>query len=265
MTQRDVIADLSAEVEEVDALVSGIDPADWQLPTPAPGWTVANQVAHLAFVFHLAGTAATDPVRFAALMEGAATAGFTAAVNAALDGYPDDPEELLGRWRTERETAIKALATVPGDQLVPWMVRPLPPAVLCCAGMMETFAHGQDIADALGVTRRRTDRLWHIAWFATLTWDFGYQSRGLTPPDVQFRYELTAPSGELWEFGPADAEQRITGPAEDFCLLVTRRRHRDDLAVRAVGPDAEAWLDIAQAYRGPSGDGRRPGQFATRA
>lgn len=260
MTQRDVISDLTAEAEEVDALVAGLDPAGWRQPTPAPRWTVADQIAHLAFVFQLAGTAASDPERFAVLMEGAAT-NFTAAVNAALDGYPSDPEELLGRWRAERDAAIKALAAVPADQVVPWMVRPLPPAVLCCAGMMEMFAHGQDIADALGVTRRRTDRLWHIAWFATLTWDFGYQSRDLTPPDVQFRYELTAPSGDLWEFGPADGEQRITGPAEDFCLLVTRRRHREDLAVHAVGPDAERWLDIAQAYRGPAGDGRRPGQF----
>jgi uncharacterized protein (TIGR03084 family) len=136
--------------------------------------------------------------------------------------------------------------------------------VLACAGMMELFAHGQDIADALGVTRTPDDRLWHIALFATLVWDFGYQSRGLTPPDTQFRYELTAPSGALWEFGPADAEERITGPAEDFCLLVTRRRHRDDLRLTAMGEEADRWLDLAQAYRGPAGAGRRPGQFAAR-
>jgi len=116
-------------------------------------------------------------------------------------------------------------------------------------------------ADALGVARERTDRLWHVAWFATLTWDFGYQSRRLVPPEVQFRYELTAPSGAIWEFGPADAEQRITGPAEDFCLLVTRRRHREDLRIEAFGADADQWLDIAQAYRGPAGAGRQPNQF----
>ena len=133
--------------------------------------------------------------------------------------------------------------------------------VLACAGMMEMFAHGQDVADALGVTRTYTDRLFYLALFVTLTWDFGYQSRGETAPDVQFRYELTAPSGEVWEFGPPDAEQRITGPAADFCLLATRRRHRDDLDVKAVGADAEHWLDIAQCYRGPAGEGRRPGQF----
>jgi enediyne biosynthesis protein E11 len=261
VTQRDVIADLTAEAEAVETLVAGLDAADWARPTPAPGWTVASQIAHLAFIFRLAGTAAADQELFAAMIA-KASSNFEGAVNAALQEYAGDPPEvLLSRWRAERDSSIKALAAVPAGQLVPWLVRPLPAPVLACAGMMELFAHGQDIADALGVARTPDDRLWHIALFATLVWDFGYQSRGLTPPDVQFRYELTAPSGAVWEFGPADAEQRITGPAEDFCLLVTRRRHRDDLAVTAVGADADHWLDIAQAYRGPAGDGRRPGQF----
>jgi uncharacterized protein (TIGR03084 family) len=82
-------------------------------------------------------------------------------------------------------------------------------------------------------------------------------------PDTQFRFEIVGPSGALWTFGPEDAAQRITGPAVDFCLLVTRRRHRADVAVRAVGADAELWLDVAQAYRGPAGPGRQPGQFRT--
>jgi uncharacterized protein (TIGR03084 family) len=257
----DVITDLTAEAEEVDRLVAGLPAAGWRLPTPAPGWTVAHQVAHLAFVFRIAGTAAADADRFTAMMS-AIGGNFDRAVNEGLREYvAQPPGVLLARWRTERDTAIKALAEAPPDRPVPWLVRPLPPAVLCRAGMMELFGHGQDIADALGTRPLRTDRLRHVAWFATLTWDFGYQARGLTPPDVPFRYELTAPSGALWEFSPAGAAQRITGPAEDLCLLVTRRRHRDDLALTATGADADAWLDIAQAYRGPAGEGRRPGQF----
>ena len=261
MTQRDVIADLTAASEEFEGLVAGIDEAGWQQPTPAPGWTVAHQVAHLAFIFRLAGTAASDAELFGALAAKAA-ANFEGAVNAALADYLSDPTEvMLNRWRAERDSAIKALAAVPADQLVPWLVRPLPPAVLASAGMMELFAHGQDIADGLGVTVERDDRIWWISLFVTLTWDFGYQSRGLTPPAAPFRYELTGPSGAVWEFGPADAEQKITGPAEDLCLLATRRRHRDDLALTATGVDADAWLDIAQCYRGPAGEGRQPGQF----
>jgi uncharacterized protein (TIGR03084 family) len=260
--QQQVIADLTADADVVDGLVAGLDDAGWSRQTPAPGWTVKHQIAHLSFVLGIAGTAAAEPERFRAMI--ASTGGnFDAAVNASFDDYLSDPPEvLLTRWRAERDSAIKALDAVPADALVPWLVRPLPPFVLACAGMMELFAHGQDIADALGVRVLRTDRIRYVAQFATMVWDFGYQARDLPIPDVQFRYELVAPSGEAWEFGPADAEQRITGPAVDFCLLATRRRHRDDLAVSAVGAEADHWLDIAQAYRGAPGAGRTPGQFA---
>lgn len=260
----DVIAHLVAEGDIVDRLVADLDESGWSTPTPAQGWTVAHQIAHLSFVFRLAGMAAGQPEAFAGLTARIQDPGaFDAAVNGALAQYePFTPAELLPRWRAERAAAQQALAAVPADSLVPWLVRPIPPAVLAAAGMMELVGHGQDIADALGVTREWTDRIKHVVGFAIAVWDFGYQARGLTPPDVRFGFELVAPSGAVWRFGPDDARQRITGSAVDFCLLVTRRRHRADLDVTAVGADADAWLDIAQAYRGPAGPGRAPGQFA---
>jgi hypothetical protein len=48
----------------------------------------------------------------------------------------------------------------------------------------------------------------------------------------------------------------VTGPAEDFCMLVTQRRAPRELDVVAVGPDAQKWLTIAQAFAGPPGPGR---------
>ncbi|UUV29235.1 TIGR03084 family metal-binding protein [Amycolatopsis roodepoortensis] len=259
---RNVIRDLTTEGEQVDALVAGLDDAGWDLPTPATGWSVKHQIAHLAFIFKIAGLSAAEPRAFAELAKSSMARGFDAAVNAALDDYLGDPNEvLLSRWRAERDAGIKALAAVPADQVVPWLVNPLPPAILACAGMMELFAHGQDVADALGVRPERTDRLAYLVGFAVRVRDFGYEARGLTPPEQEFRFEITSPSGQLWTFGPGDSPERITGSAEDFCLLVTRRRHRDDLDVRAEGALADQWLDIAQAYRGPAGEGRSPGQF----
>ncbi len=145
--------------------------------------------------------------------------------------------------------------------MVPWLARPLPAGILASAGIMELFAHGQDIADTMAAPVEHTDRIWHLVAFAVRTWDFGYIARGLQAPAGEFRFELVSPSGELWQFGPDDAGQRVTGPAVDFCLLTTRRRHRDDLALTAIGAEADQWLDIAQAYRGSPGQGRRPGQF----
>lgn len=260
--QHDVIADLIADGDEVEALVAGLDGAGWDLPTPAPGWTIAHQIAHLAATFHLAGLAAGDPATFQALSM-KLSSDFNANVTAALAPYLAAPRtELLAHWRSERAAAEQALAQVPEGQLVPWLVRPIPAPVLAAAGMMELFGHGQDIADALRVPRKPTDRLRHLVEFAARTWDFGYQTRGEPTPDSQLRFELTAPSGARWEFGPPDGSERITGPAADLCLLVTRRRHRADLALSAAGAEADHWLDIAQAYRGPAGPGRSPGQFA---
>lgn len=254
------IAVLTAAAGEVDALVADLPAADWTLDTPAEGWTIAHQVGHLAFVFSLAGMAAGRPDAFRAATA-SITGGdaFDAAVNGALAGYIHlGPAELLARWRAERDAGIAALAAAPADGVVPWLVNPLPPVVLASAGMMELFAHGQDIADTLGVVRTHTDRIAYLVHFAVRTRDFGYAAHGLTPPAEEFRFEITAPSGAVWEFGPADAEQRITGDAVDLCLLVTRRRHPDDLGVKAVGELAEQWLAIAQAYRGPAGTGRAP-------
>jgi hypothetical protein len=47
----------------------------------------------------------------------------------------------------------------------------------------------------------------------------------------------------------------------DFCLVVTQRRHPDDTDLAIEGPLAEEWMAIAQAFAGPPGKGRAPGQF----
>lgn len=260
---QNVISALDADGDEVDALVATLDDTEWALPTPAAGWTIAHQIAHLAAVFRMAALAASDADGFAAV---ASRLGpdFDANVAAAMRPFLAlPPAELRGQWRAARAQASGALAAGPADRVVPWLVRPLPPAVLASAGMMELFGHGQDVADALGVRRQRTDRLRHLVGFAVRVWDFGYLARGLDTPDVELRFEITAPSGALWEFGPADSAQRVAGPAEDLCLLVTRRRHRADTALTATGEVADHWLDIAQAYRGPAGPGRDPGQFSS--
>jgi enediyne biosynthesis protein E11 len=262
---QDVISALVADGEDVDRLVAGLDDAQWTLDTPAVGWTIAHQIAHLTAIFRMAALAASDGEGFTA-MASKLGPDFDANVDAALRQFlPLPPAALLAQWRAARDAANSALAAAPPDKPVPWLVRALPPSVLACAGMMELFGHGQDIADALGVQRERTDRLRYLVGFAVRVWDFGYLARGMQTPDAEFRFELTAPSGARWEFGPADAPQRITGPAADFCLLVTRRRHRTDLALTATGREADHWLDIAQAYRGPAGPGRTPGQFVARA
>jgi uncharacterized protein (TIGR03084 family) len=256
-----VLSDLAAEGDDLDQLVSGLEPDGWQAATPAPGWTIAHQVGHLASSDRFAAAAVNDPAEFA-VRQAELAAGFESAVDATAARYnPMAPAELLAIWRLARAEVIKALGSVPAGQRVPWVVAPLSPAALATTRLMELVGHGQDIRDALGVAWVPTDRIRHVAWLGVRTRDFAMANGGLTPPLQEFRVELTAPSGQLWAFGPVDAQQRVTGPAADFCLLVTRRRHRADLRLQAEGADAGRWLDVAQAFAGPPSAGRQPGQF----
>jgi uncharacterized protein (TIGR03084 family) len=256
----DLLHDLRAEGDELDSLVSDLAPPGWSQPTPSPGWTVAHQIGHLTWTDERALIAVTAPERFGeVLAEFASAADPLAEVDiAAQQLAAEPPEQLLRRWRAGRQDLIEALAQVPTDTRIVWFGPAMSPASMVSARIMETWAHGQDVADALGVRRIPTARLRHVAHVGVRARDYAYFAHGLNPPAEPFAVELTAPDGERWSWGPPDATQRVNGPALDFCLLVTQRRHRADLAVTAQGPAADQWLDIAQAFAGPPGAGRAP-------
>ncbi|MEV7106832.1 TIGR03084 family metal-binding protein [Streptomyces atroolivaceus] len=252
-----VLDDMREEGTELDLLVAGLNAHEWAAPTPAEGWTVAHQIAHLNWTDEVALTAATEPDAFAAEVEKALAAPGTfvdEAAEAAVAALA--PEALLVEWREGRARLQEALRAAPAGTKLPWYGPPMSVASMATARLMETWAHGQDVADALGVTRKPTARLRHVARIGVRARDYAYFVRGQQPPDEQFRVELRTEAGELITYGPEEAAQRVTGPLLDFCLLVTQRAHRDDLAVEAVGPDAGQWLDIAQAFAGPAGTGR---------
>ncbi|WP_433196987.1 TIGR03084 family metal-binding protein [Nocardia sp. CA-107356] len=256
-----LLRDFSDECTDLERLVATLAPADWSKPTPAPGWTIAHQIGHLAWTDEVATLATADPDGFAELLEDAAPKAFTFVDEAAEEAATAPTAELIERWRRGRAGLIEALrAVTPGAKVV-WFGPPMSAASMVSARIMESFAHGQDIADALGVTRTPTARLRTVAHIGARTRNFAYTVRGKSAPAEEFLVELTAPDGGLWTWGPQDAAQRVTGPALDFCLLVTQRRHRDDLALETVGADAAEWLTIAQAFAGPTGEGRTAGQF----
>jgi uncharacterized protein (TIGR03084 family) len=124
------------------------------------------------------------------------------------------------------------------------------------ARIMETWAHGQDIADTFGVLRRPTDRLRHIAHLGVSTIGFTFRLHDRPAPDVPIRVELRAPSGIRWTWGDEDAADRVEGSALDFCLTVTQRRHVGDTALSVHGRVAREWIGIAQAFAGAPGPGR---------
>lgn len=164
---------------------------------------------------------------------------------------------MLAEWRRTRSRLHDELLGVVDGRRLPWFGPPMSAASMATARLMETWAHGLDVADALGVERPATARLRSIAHIGVRTRDFAFTIHGLPVPTEPFLVQLRAPDRSTWSWGPADAGQRVTGSAQDFCLLVTQRRPPAELDVVAVGEDAATWLTIAQAFAGPPGTGRQ--------
>ena len=254
----EVLADLSAEGDRLDDLVAPLADDGWRTPTPAEGWTVAHQVAHLAWTDEVAVKAATDKVAWDEVVLEAINDpdGFVDAE--AEQGAQAPPAELLARWRTARAALAEALRDHPDGEKLPWFGPPMSATSMATARFMETWAHGRDVADALGVEPSRDDSVRHVVHLGVRTRGYAFANNGLEPPDAPIRVSLTLPGGGVFEHGPEDADQSVTGSAYDFALLVTQRAHRADLDLTATGPDADRWLDIAQAFAGPAGGGREP-------
>ncbi len=254
---RELAGDLAAETAVLRDLVAGLDEDGWHTATPAAGWSIADQIGHLAFFDDAAILSATDPGEFAGRMQRVTIGDLT-------------PDDIAGRYRSKsgaellawfdaaRRRLIEVFAALDPAMRLPWFGLPMSAASSLTARLMETWAHGQDVADALGVTREPTARLRHIAHIGVRALPYSFTVNGLDVPGEQVRVELTGPDGSSWTWGPERARNRVSGPALDFCLLVTQRRHRDDTAIEADGPVAKQWLVVAQAFAGPPGPGRPP-------
>jgi uncharacterized protein (TIGR03084 family) len=166
--------------------------------------------------------------------------------------------ELLRWFRSARAGLLHACSGLDPRSRVPWYGPDMSVASAVTACLMKTWAHGQDIADALGAEAEPTVRLRHIAHLGVSTFGFAFGLNGLAGPAEPVRVELIAPDGALWSWGAADAADRVTGSALDFCLAVTQRRHLADTGLQVTGPVAQRWMALAQAYAGPPGEGRLP-------
>ena len=253
MDVTEVLADLRAEQQALDDIVAGLDADQWQLPTPSPGWTVADQIGHLTYFDRNAALAVTDPDAFQDAMHAllGSGGGDTSADDMTLGPYRAmSPDELLAAWRSGREELAAAAATLENDTRIAWYGPSMGSKSFLTARLMEAWAHGQDIVDTVGATREPTDRLRHIAQLGFITRGWTYINRGLAGPSAPVRVELEAPSGGRWTFGPDAAAQSVVGPAADFCLAVTPPRHGDATELVVTGSDADDWMAKAQAFAG---------------
>jgi uncharacterized protein (TIGR03084 family) len=255
---QDVLRDLEAEQGALDAIVSSLDDETWDVVTPAEPWTIRDQVGHLAFFDEKATLSASDPQGFIEALNRELGLGMDAFMALHIDKARSMPARVvLDWWRSARAQLATAFEACDPEVKLPWYGPPMKAASSAVARLMETWAHGQDVADALGIRRMPTDRLFRIAELGVKTFRFGFENRGLETPTERVRVTLVGPSGrnETWNPGSTDS---VEGSVEEFCLVVAQRRHVLDTNLVVSGPVATRWMEVAQVFAGPPGPGRSP-------
>lgn len=256
-------ADLRAEYSELADLVSGFDPQDWQLSTGFFQWTPWDEISHLLYFDQQALTALGNADVFArdatALMkrtveQGEAISDICHACYGHLSGA-----ELVAVWRPCFNELVDRLSCLDAKARLPWYGPTMSARSFATARLMECWAHGQDIWDAVRRRRPGHARLRHIAHLGVSTFNWSFAVRGQQPPGPAPCVDLQGPGGERWTWGDPASSEQVQGAALDFCLVVTQRRHVQDTGLRVAGPVAQAWMSVAQCFAGGAAIGPAPG------
>ena len=250
---RRLVEDLAAEQAALAVVLEQLEPNAWDLDTHAPGWKVRHQVAHLRIF--------DEAARLAMVDEPAFRENRVAESEYLKEADAQSPGEILDRWRAASTELVAQARALDAGARLPWYGPGMSATSFVTARLMECWSHGLDIVDVVGVERPDTDRLRHVAFIGFQTRRFSYANRKMEAPEVPVFVELTAPSGDTWRLGDERAADRIAGSASDFCRVVTQRRHLADTTLSVEGTAALEWMGIAQAFAGPPGRGRKPGEF----
>jgi uncharacterized protein (TIGR03084 family) len=254
--------DLLAEYRALADFCATLSAQDWRRTTAFYGWTPWDEVAHLLYFDEAALVSATEPVRFAqeaAALNARVAAGEEISVIARGQYGALEGGALLQRWRETHEALVMQLAALDPKARLGWYGPPMSARSFATARLMETWAHGQDVWDVMRRRRPASARLKHIAHLGVGTFGWTFVNRGLPVPEAVPFVALAAPDGGLWTWGDPESAHRVQGSAEDFCLLVTQRRHVLDTALQYTAGPVAQWLAMAQCFAGPPADGPAPG------
>lgn len=245
-----IVDDLAAEQAVLDDLVGNLDEEQWGTPSPAAGWNVRDEIAHLAFFDDVALDSLTGrgESRFAELEDAmrSGAADFVRSPGAGRSG-----REVLASWREARTAEVEAFRRIDPTDRVPWGPNRMAAASLCTARLMETWAHGLDCFMALGVQTVDGERLRHVCHIAYRAIPNALLQAGLamSAPLDDLVVEVCSPAGALWRFGRKDAPNRIEGTASEFARVGVRRMSLAKAStLRATGPLAKSALAHLKAY-----------------
>ena len=250
--------DTGDESESLIEVLDQLDPQEWDTVTGCVPWTIRDQISHLAWNDAAAVRALTNPGAFVASRP-TGPEGIQAMVDAVIaDHHTMEGTVLLTWFRSARASMLEAFRSADPKARMPWYGPDMSVTSKLTARFMETWAHGWDVVDALGLTYEPTDRLRHVVFLGLQALPNAFVTHGRPRPVDAVRVDVELPGGERLVLGSADAAQTVQGDGYELALVVTQRRHAGDTSLRATGDIATEWLEIAQAFAGPPGANRLP-------
>jgi len=245
--------DLREEGAVLYRLLSGQPAALWDVKTQFKDWKVWDVIAHLHFSDYMAVTTARSDEAFAKL---SADLMRYFQQGKGLQDYARDwlgeisGPALLERWYASFQEMCDLFDGYPADARLKWFGPDMGVRMFASARQMETWAHGQEIYDLLGLDRDNSDRIKNIVVIGIKTFGFAHKNRGLPVPEQVPYIELTAPSGDVWSFGEYTSDNTVRGSAVEFAQVVTQTRNVADTNLEVIGLISQEWMKIVQCFAG---------------
>jgi len=252
--------DFRDESEALYKLLEPIDEARFDEPTQFKGWTINHVLGHLHVFNWAADLSLTDEPAFVDLtkeMMGGVEGGMRAFEESKLEGASG--KTLLNKWRDYYQEMTERFAEADPKARLKWFGPDMSVRSSITARLMETWAHGQEAYDTLGVERQNADTIKNVAVIGMNTFGWTFVNRKLEVPTEVPYVKLNAPSGDIWEWNDPASENRIEGDATEFCQVVTQVRNIADTKLKVTGDIATKWMSFAQCFAGPPEDPPAPG------
>ncbi len=254
---REILSDLVAEQQALDQFLQRVHERQWKLPTSAPGWSIHDTVSHLAYTETFAARAIEEGQKF---IDAAKITDIDEwASRGPAEGKGKRYQEVIEWWRNGRAAVVDALSHMEASDRIAWIVKPMSAKAFATMRLVETWAHGLDIQDAMEgklpapeegeeETNGDSPRLRHVAWFAHRMLPYAFEQAGEKYPKKGVRVELMGPKYARYVYGPEDADAVIKGIASEFCRVAVHRMDLGETGLKAVGDDAERALKLLRTY-----------------
>ena len=255
------VIDFRDESEALYQLMCPLDAEAFGTATQFKQWTFNDILGHLHLWNHAAHLSLTDEAAFQAFIgevfQFVASGSLRSFEKQWLDGLCG--RDLLERWHGFVLEMSERFGAADPQARVKWAGPDMSVRSSITARLMETWAHGLAIYDALGVERVDADRIRNIAILGVNTFGWTFKNRRLDVPSQMPYLRLTAPSGAIWEWGEPDETERVEGSASEFCQVVTQTRNVADTRLVVTGVVAGQWMEMAQCFAGPPEQPPAPG------